>query len=86
MRKEKIQVEGLPVDQILEDLPAGFPEARADRTDGLKLLVEGGWVHVRRSNTEPILRLLAEAGSEDAVDELVRRTREIVGRAAATGR
>jgi phosphomannomutase len=86
MRKEKIEVEGLPVDQIMDDLPAGFPEARVDRTDGLKLLVEGGWVHVRRSNTEPILRLLAEAGTEQAADELVRRTRDLVGRASAAGR
>ena len=86
MRKEKIEVEGLSVDHILEDLPAAFPEARVDRTDGLKLLVEGGWVHVRRSNTEPILRLLAEAGTTQAVDELVRRTRDLVGRASAAGR
>jgi phosphomannomutase len=86
MRKEKIEVEGLPVDQILEDLAAGFPGARVDRTDGLKLLTDDGWVHVRRSNTEPILRLLAEAGTEQAVDDLVRRTRDVVGRASAAGR
>jgi phosphomannomutase len=80
MRKEKIEVEGLPVDRILEELESGFPGARADRTDGLKLLVDGGWVHVRRSNTEPILRLLAEAEDAKAVDELVRRTRALVDR------
>ncbi|HMB71865.1 MAG TPA: phosphoglucosamine mutase [bacterium] len=89
MRKEKIELKGLTddqVDQILEDLPAGFPEARVDRTDGLKLLTDEGWVHVRRSNTEPIVRLLAEAGTETAVDDLVRRARDLVGRSAAAGR
>jgi phosphomannomutase len=84
MRKEKIEAEGLPVDQILEELERGFPEARVDRTDGLKLLLDGGWLHVRRSNTEPILRVLAEAGDGPAADDLVRRAREIVGRTART--
>jgi len=87
MRKEKIEVEGVPVDQVLEGLERGFPGARIDRTDGLKLLVGEGWVHVRRSNTEPILRLLAEAPDEKTVDDLVRRARELVGRvSAAAGR
>jgi phosphomannomutase len=76
-------VAGLPVDQILRELEAGFPGAVADRTDGLKLLVDGGWVHVRRSNTEPILRLMAEAKDEESVDGLLRRTRELVERVAA---
>jgi phosphomannomutase len=86
MRKEKIEVEGLPVDRILEELESGFPGARADRTDGLKLLVDGGWVHVRRSNTEPILRLLAEAEDAKAADELVRRTRALVDRVGTAAR
>jgi phosphomannomutase len=85
MRKEKIEVEGLPVDHILEGLEGGFPGATADRTDGLKLSTEDGWVHVRRSNTEPILRLLAEAKDEATVDELVRRTRAFVDRHVASG-
>ena len=86
MRKEKIQIEGLSVDRVLEGVAAGFAGARADRTDGLKLVLDDGWVHVRKSNTEPILRLLAEARSEEAVDELVKRTREIVERSSAASK
>jgi phosphomannomutase len=78
MRKEKVEIGGLDVDLALKGLERAFPQARVDRTDGLKLLVDGGWVHVRKSNTEPILRLLAEADSPEAVDDLVRRTRELV--------
>lgn len=78
MRKEKVEIGGLDVDLALEGLIRAFPRARLDRTDGLKLLVDGGWVHVRKSNTEPILRLLAEAETAEAVDDLVRRTRELV--------
>jgi phosphomannomutase len=83
MRKEKLEIKGISVDQVLEGLESGFPGAVVDRTDGLKLLLDGGWVHVRKSNTEPILRLLAEGRTADSVDEMVRKTRRLVAQAAA---
>lgn len=78
MRKEKVELGTADVERVLRDLEAGYPGARVDRTDGLKLLVPDGWVHVRRSNTEPILRLIAEARSEESADNLVRQARRIV--------
>jgi phosphomannomutase len=54
----------------MQALQAGFPDAAVDRTDGLKLMLPGGWIHVRASNTEPILRLAAEAKSESRLAEL----------------
>jgi phosphomannomutase len=56
-----------PLMQALED---SFPDAIKDRSDGLKLTTPDGWIHVRASNTEPILRLGAEAKSEQRLDEL----------------
>lgn len=56
-----------PLMQALQNL---FPHAAKDRSDGLKLILPDGWIHVRASNTEPILRLAAEARSEQRVDEL----------------
>ena len=41
-----------------------FPQAQADTRDGLYLAMKEGWVHVRASNTEPILRIMAEAADE----------------------
>jgi phosphomannomutase len=78
MRKEKIEIPDLDVDQVLGGLERGFVDARPDRTDGLKLLLEDGWVHVRKSNTEPILRLLAEARHPERVDELMAKARRLV--------
>jgi phosphomannomutase len=83
MRKEKIEIEGLLVDHLLDSLEEGFSGAIVDKTDGLKLISERGWVHVRKSNTEPILRLLAEAADVETVDALVKRTRELVDKAGA---
>jgi phosphomannomutase len=46
---------------ILDAVAAAFAGAEIDRRDGLKLLYPNGWVHLRKSNTEPILRIYAEA-------------------------
>jgi phosphomannomutase len=56
--------------QALED---SFPDAGLDRSDGLKLLLPEGWIHVRASNTEPVLRLAAEAKSEAVMEDLYGR-------------
>jgi len=83
MRKRKVQIPDIPVDDLFGELEAGFPGARIDRTDGLKLLFEDGWVHLRCSNTEPVLRILAEAREERTAESRLRRAQELVSRAAA---
>ncbi len=52
---------GADADTIIQAVAARFPEAEADTRDGLHLSWADGWLHVRPSNTEPILRILAEA-------------------------
>lgn len=47
--------------ELFDRVAATYPEARADRRDGLRLDWEDRWVHVRASNTEPIVRVIAEA-------------------------
>jgi len=44
-----------------------------DTTDGVKVDLEQGWVHLRRSNTEPIVRAIAESRTQEAAEELVDR-------------
>ena len=56
-----------PLMQALENC---FPGAAKDRSDGLKLMLSDGWIHVRASNTEPVLRLGAEAKSKERLDDL----------------
>ncbi|PYT28975.1 MAG: phosphoglucosamine mutase [Acidobacteria bacterium] len=55
---------------LMQSLEARFPAAQRDRSDGLKLLLPEGWIHVRASNTEPLLRVAAEAKSEQQVEKL----------------
>src|SRR5216117_2039295 len=65
----------------LEDVYAAlrrrFPEASADTQDGLRLAWRDCWLHVRPSNTEPIIRLIAEAPSGAAAQELVDEGRRL---------
>ncbi|MCC6363687.1 MAG: phosphoglucosamine mutase [Bryobacterales bacterium] len=65
-----------PLMQALED---SFPDAQMDRTDGLKLILPEAWIHVRASNTEPLLRLAIEAKAEQQVEELYGSVRELLG-------
>jgi phosphomannomutase len=58
---------------VMQALERSFPGAQCDRSDGLKLSVEDGWIHVRASNTEPILRLAAEARDRDRLESLYRQ-------------
>lgn len=65
-----------PLMQALED---SFPDALTDRTDGLKLVLPEAWIHVRVSNTEPLLRLAIEAKTEQRVEELYGSVRKLFG-------
>jgi phosphomannomutase len=59
---------------LMQDLEQAFPAAATDRSDGLKLAFPDAWIHVRASNTEPLLRIAVEAKSEDRLEELWQRT------------
>jgi phosphomannomutase len=55
-----------------------FPDADIDRLDGLTVAWPDRWFNLRSSNTEPLVRLNAEAADGAAVDELVERVRAIL--------
>ncbi|GIU79878.1 MAG: phosphoglucosamine mutase [Bryobacteraceae bacterium] len=69
-RSGKFSFEHGRLGQMMQALEAALPGARADRTDGLKLMLEHGWVHVRASNTEPLVRVSAEAKTREEADRL----------------
>lgn len=69
-RSGKFPFEHGRLGQLMQALEAALPGARADRTDGLKLMLPDGWIHVRASNTEPLVRVSAEARSKEEADRL----------------
>lgn len=67
MSKKKIMIGEYDPDAILSALKEKFKNENIDTTDGLKVIRKDRWVHIRKSNTEPILRVYSEAPTaEDA--------------------
>jgi phosphomannomutase len=62
--KDKYEVSRDRLPALESALLEKWPEARANRLDGLRLDWADRWVHVRPSNTEPIVRVIAEAPTE----------------------
>lgn len=56
---------------ILESVPGTDSGARIDTSDGVRLDFDDGWVHLRPSNTEPIIRLIAEAQTAQRAEALI---------------
>lgn len=67
---------GPDVQALYAALAGRFPEARADRQDGLRLAWPDRWLHVRPSGTEPIVRLIAEAPERADAERLVAAARD----------
>jgi phosphomannomutase len=67
------------LDAIARELESRFPEASADRTDGLKLSAADHWIHVRASNTEPVMRLTVEAAAPALADRVYAEVAALAG-------
>jgi phosphomannomutase len=65
---------------LFDRIIAAHPTATADRRDGLRLEWDDRWVHVRGSNTEPIVRVIAEASEARQARELAREIGRFVTR------
>nr|WP_297916056.1 phosphoglucosamine mutase [uncultured Allomuricauda sp.] len=74
MSKKKIQLTpDLDVDGVLETMYQKYQEEQTSTVDGLKIDFPENWVHLRKSNTEPIIRIYTEAQSQDKADALANR-------------
>jgi phosphomannomutase len=70
--KDKYEVNRARLPQLNTALEKRWPQAKPNHVDGLRLDWEDRWVHVRPSNTEPIVRVIAEAPSRAAAETLCR--------------
>ncbi|MHC4154365.1 MAG: phosphoglucosamine mutase [Planctomycetota bacterium] len=62
--KDKFQAERSAAQQILSAAKGVFAGAKVDTSDGCRFDFEDGWLHLRSSNTEPVIRVIAEARDE----------------------
>ncbi|MGB4329146.1 MAG: phosphoglucosamine mutase [Tenuifilum sp.] len=72
--KNKIELkQGLNPDAVLERLKEKFSTEKINTIDGLRIDFAEGWVHMRKSNTEPIIRIYAEAQTAAKANELAQQ-------------
>ena len=77
--KNKIDLDpSTDIQYIFDQLKENYSSNRINLVDGMKIDFDNGWVHLRRSNTEPIIRIFAEAPTKDEVDELVNTLKNYV--------
>jgi phosphomannomutase len=73
MVKLKTDIGDLDPDEILLRMANKYSNERISTIDGVKIDFDEGWVHLRKSNTEPIIRVYAEASSEEGATTLAHR-------------
>lgn len=72
--KNKIQLTpDIDVDNVLKEMAAKYANHEVDTTDGVKIYIEKEWVHLRKSNTEPIIRIYSESTDLNAANDLARK-------------
>ena len=73
IQKDKLSLPDSGVEEALKKLVLNHPEAKVNTVDGVKFDLKEGWVHLRRSNTEPIIRVYAESNEKEAAQNLANR-------------
>ncbi|MEL6193402.1 MAG: phosphoglucosamine mutase [Bacteroidota bacterium] len=71
MAKKKIQlVEGINLEEILSSFKESYSDHKINDVDGVRVDFDQSWVHLRKSNTEPIIRVYSEAPTQSEADAL----------------
>jgi phosphomannomutase len=80
MKKTRIELgeRDFDLNQWQGKLKEQFPGSELNLIDGIKIVMDDSWVQIRKSNTEPILRIFAEAPSAEAATELVTRVQQLL--------
>ncbi len=72
--KNKIELTpDVDVDQVLDKIKQRYPNEEISTIDGVKIDFESEWVHLRKSNTEPIIRIYAESDSIEKATRLAEK-------------
>jgi phosphomannomutase len=71
IRKKKIEIADINPDAVIELLTNKCEKGKIDTQDGLRIDFEDHWVHFRKSNTEPIIRIITEARTDEEAEVFV---------------
>ena len=77
--KDKADIDPAILATMPQKMREAFGDQHIDTQDGIRVDWDDKWVHVRSSNTEPIIRVIAEARDQDLAQELVSQVRSVLG-------
>ncbi len=77
--KDKVDVNAQALARMSEVMQKTFAGLKLDMQDGVRVDWPNKWVHVRPSNTEPIIRVIAEAGDESQARQLITQVKQAMG-------
>lgn len=83
IRKNKSEIGETNPDRVLSFMAERYRNHDVDTTDGLKINFDDEWVHMRKSNTEPIIRIYTEASTDERAGDLAARFTAELDEAAA---
>jgi len=83
MAKKKIELTPeIDVDAVLSTMAERYSSEEVDTTDGVKIYIAKEWVHLRKSNTEPIIRIYTESkdarAASDLADRIIEEIRSLI--------
>ncbi|PKD44230.1 phosphoglucosamine mutase [Rhodohalobacter barkolensis] len=80
MSKQKIELSnlGMDADELLKKVTEVYADQNPNTVDGVKLDFDEGWVHFRKSNTEPIIRVYSEAKTKEAANQLADKILSVI--------
>ncbi len=77
MSKNKIELSPeLDINSIMEKIAEQYKKYEINREDGIKIIFDKEWVHLRKSNTEPIIRIYSESDSEVKAEHLAQKIKD----------
>ncbi|HHB79599.1 MAG TPA: phosphoglucosamine mutase [Saprospiraceae bacterium] len=70
LSKNKVQLPQERIVEVIERLQEKYKKYKTNTDDGLKIYLDAGWVHIRASNTEPIMRIISESTTPTVAENL----------------
>lgn len=79
IKKDKWSVIGVNLSDLYIKLKSIFSDAKIDEQDGIRFdFSDNSWIHLRPSNTEPIIRLFGEAKTQERIDSLFEEAKDVI--------
>ena len=76
--KDKVNIDNINSEEIIKKATSLFEDAKKNMIDGVKFIWDDRWVHLRKSNTEPIMRIYAEAPDKAQALELIHKVKKLI--------